>query len=44
LCPVILKRQDQALNGLGIKLLHVGFARETSEFIKSRTVYPLHGR
>jgi len=27
-CPVILQGQDQALKGLGIKLLHVEFARD----------------
>ncbi|CAK8739719.1 hypothetical protein SODG_003259 [Sodalis praecaptivus] len=39
--PVILERQDQALKGLGIKLLHVEFARVASGCNEKAPVYPL---
>ncbi|EKF66795.1 hypothetical protein B194_0049 [Serratia plymuthica A30] len=39
--PIVLQCQDQALKGLGIKLLHVEFARDTSGFIWNGPVYPL---
>ena len=39
--PIVLQCQDQALKGLGIKLLHVEFARDTSGFKWDGPVYPL---